>query len=102
ISGITKTVNIFDSLKILPMSIDSMPKSFDIPIKKLELDYHEDREVGHELTEEEQKYITNDVLILAHALNFMYSQNMKKLTTGSNALNYFKKQIGKEKYAKLF
>lgn len=102
ISGVTKTVNIFDSLKILPMSIDSMPKSFDIPIKKLELDYHEDREVGHELTEEEQKYISNDVLILAHALNFMYSQNMKKLTTGSNALNYFKKQIGKEKYAKLF
>lgn len=102
VSGLEHTVTVLDSLKIIPMSVDAMPKSFGIPMQKLELDYDGSREVGHVMTEKEKAYISNDVLILAKALAFMYDQNMKKLTTGSNALNYYKKQTGKKLYEKWF
>lgn len=101
-SGLTRSIKILDSLKILPMSIEAMPKAFGIPLKKLDLDYESDREPGHILTQHEIDYITNDVHILARALAFMYEQNMKKLTTGANAMNWYKKDIGLKQFDKWF
>lgn len=87
-----------DSLKILPMSVDKMAKAFNLNIKKLELDYNAYRKPGHKLTAEEINYITNDVVIVAQALNFMFKQDMKKMTTASNALNGYKAIVGKKNF----
>lgn len=83
-------VTIYDSLKILNFSVDKIAKAFDLPIRKLELDYTKYREVGHVLTDEEIDYIRNDVEIMARALDFMFKERLTKMTIGSDALSYYK------------
>ena len=83
-------VTIYDSLKILNMSVDKVAKGFNLPIRKLTLDYNKYREVGHVLTDDEIEYIKNDVEIMARALDIMFKEGLKKMTIGSNALSYYK------------
>lgn len=83
-------VTIYDSLKILNFSVDQIAKDFDLPIRKLELDYTSKREIGHELTEHEKDYITNDVEIMARALEVMFTAGLTKMTIGSDALHNYK------------
>lgn len=87
-------VTIYDSLKLFNMSVDSVAKGFDLPIRKLELDYAAYREEGHELTQHEIDYIRNDVEIMARALDIFFKQGHTKMTIGSNALANFKDHCG--------
>ena len=84
-------VTIYDSLKILNFSVEQIAKDFNLPIRKLELDYKANREIGHILTEHEVDYIRNDVEIMARALEIMFNQNLTKMTIGSDALDNYKK-----------
>ena len=97
-----KTLKILDSLKILPFSIAEIAKAFSLPISKLEIDYKEKREIGHELTQSEIDYIRSDVTIAALGIEKLFEQNLKKMTTGSNAITEYKKIIGKGKFSKWF
>lgn len=89
-----RKVRIWDSLKVIPLSIKAMAKAYGLPIGKGELDYSAYREAGHELTDEEREYIKGDVQIAAMALQVMLSEGMSRMTAGSNALGYFKKGRG--------
>lgn len=84
-------VSIYDSLKILNFSVEEIAKGFDLPIRKLELDYTTYRAPGHKLTQHEIDYIRNDVEIVARALDIMFKQGHTKMTIGSDALADFKK-----------
>ena len=95
-------VEIIDSLKILPFSVEVIAKSFNLPIRKLELDYTEYREVNHALTKEEADYLRNDVEIVAKALETLFSQNLTKMTQGSNALSDYKNIVGEKNFKKWF
>lgn len=79
-----------DSLKLLNFSVEKIAYDFDLPIKKLTLDYGTYREIGHKLTPHEIEYIRNDVSIMAQALKVMYDEGLDRLTIGSCALNNFK------------
>lgn len=87
-------VTFFDSLKILPFSVDKIAKSFNLEISKLKIDYDEKREKGHILTKEEVDYLRNDVTIVAKALRILFNENLKQMTQGSNAIHDFKKMVG--------
>lgn len=89
-----KCVEFLDSLKIIPLSIAEIPKAFGLPISKLDLDYVAPREIGHELTEDEKDYISNDVKIAAMALKIMFDQGMMRMTAGSNAFKDYQETIG--------
>lgn len=97
-----KKVTFYDSLKIIPFSVSEIAKSFGLPISKLKIDYKEKREKGHILTPEEQEYIKNDVLIVAKALEQIFSEGLTKMTEGSNALSDFKKIITENKFEHYF
>ena len=84
-------VTIFDSLKILNFSVDKIAKAFDLPIRKLKIDYKKYRPIGHILTNEEVDYIRNDVEIMARALKFMFDEGLDKMTIGGDALAFYKK-----------
>ena len=96
-----KTV-FYDSLKIIPFSVEQIAKSFNLKISKLTLDYNKPREKGYILNEDEKEYIKNDVLIVAQALKVLFDENLKKMTQGSNSLNDFKEIINKSKFEHFF
>lgn len=81
---------IYDSLKLLPFSVDKVSKAFNLPVQKLTLDYKAYRAPDHILTEEETEYITADVKIMSLALKQLFSEGQTKMTAGSNALSDYK------------
>lgn len=95
-------VTFFDSLKIIPFSVDEIAKSFNLSISKLEIDYKKERPKGYVLTNEEKDYIKHDVLIVAKALKVLFDEDLKKMTQGSNALNDFKTMLTKSKFLHYF
>ena len=98
----TKTVTIYDSLKILPFSVKAIAKGFNLPIGKLEINYKEKREIGHTLTQHEIDYIQNDVTIVAMALDVLFKQGLDKMTQGSNALYDYKRTITQKRFEQWF
>ena len=84
-------VTIYDSMKVLNFSVKKIAKAFGLPISKLKLDYDTYREVGHILTEHEVEYIRNDVTIVAMALKHLFDLGLNKMTIGSDALSWYKK-----------
>lgn len=93
-----------DSLKLIPLSVDSIAKSFKLPISKLKIDYdsHNNLPIGSPLTPEEEEYIKHDVQIVAHAIEYFYSQGLNKMTIGSCALSEYKKIIKKRNFDRYF
>lgn len=85
-----------DSLKIIPFSVEVIAKSFDLPIRKLDLDYSKERPPGYELTPSELAYLKNDVEIVGQALNTLFSEGLNKMTAASNALEDLKKTFHSE------
>lgn len=92
----------YDSLKILPMSVSKIAKAFGLKEIKLEIDYKENREIGHKLTVNEIEYVKNDVVIVGKAIVKMYEQNLKSMTIGSNALKVYKKILTTKKFSQTF
>lgn len=98
----TIKVKILDSLKILPFSVADVAKAFKMKINKLEIDYKEDREIGHELTQDEIDYLHNDIVIIADALKTLFDEGLTKMTQGSNALYDYKKILTSKKFNMYF
>ena len=95
-------IEIRDSLKLLPFSVKRIGNSFKTKHKKLNIEYTGFRYAGCPITEEEKKYIANDVLVVKEALEIMFSEGHTKLTIGSCCLAEYKKIIGKDDYNTFF
>ena len=85
-----KYITMKDSYKLLPFSLDAIGKSFKTKHQKLDMEYTGYRYAGCPISEEEMKYIENDVLVLKEALEFMFKEGHNRLTIGSCCLNEFK------------
>ena len=99
-----RKVTFQDSLKLIPLSVSKIAKSFKLPEGKLEIDYarHDNLPPGSPLTPEEEEYIKRDVQIVAHAVEYFYSQGLTKMTIGSCALEEYKKTIKKNNFKRYF
>lgn len=97
-----KYIDIRDSLKLLPFAVRTIGKSFDTKHKKLDMEYSGYRYAGCEITEEEKKYIANDVLVVKEALEIMFNEGHDGFTIGSCCLKEFKKYYDKYEYAGMF
>ena len=91
-----------DSLKLLPFSVEKIGKSFKTKHRKLDMEYKGFRYPGCEITEEEQRYIANDVMVVKEALEIMFNEGHNKLTIGACCLNEFKCTFDKHDYKALF
>ena len=87
------TIEIRDSLKLLPFSVKRIGESFGTKHKKLDMEYRGFRYAGCDISEEEREYIANDVLVVKEALEIMYEEGHTKLTIGSCCLSEFKKLL---------
>ena len=91
-----------DSLKLLPFSVRDIGEAFKTKHQKLDMEYSGYRYAGCEITEEEKKYIANDVLVVKEALEIMFEQGHNKITIGSCCLEEYKAITGREMYEALF
>ena len=82
-----------DSLKLLPFSLDRIGKAFGTKHKKLTMEYKGKRYANCPISPEEREYIANDVLVLKEALEFMFDEGHSKLTIGSCCLEEFNKTM---------
>lgn len=96
------TLEIKDSLKLLPFGVERIGKSFGTKHKKLNMEYAGLRYAGCEISDEEMEYIANDVLVVKEALEIMYNEGHNKLTIGSCCLSEFKSLMYTKDDYKLF
>lgn len=82
-----------DSLKLLPFSLKRIGESFKTKHKKLEIEYEGERHAFGKITDEEKKYLTNDLLVIKEALEIMHQEGHTKLTIGSCCLSEYKRII---------
>lgn len=95
-------IELRDSYKLLPFSVKRIGSSFGTKHKKLEMEYEGERHAGWNITDEERRYIENDVLVVKEALEIMYEQGHKKLTIGSCCLAEYKSILTKSVYNTMF
>lgn len=97
-----KYIEIRDSLKLLPFSVKQIGKAFKTKHQKLDMEYTGIRYAGCTITEEEEKYIKNDVLVVKEALEYMYAEGHNKVTIGSCCLEEYKKNYDKKDWEMFF
>lgn len=95
------TIEIRDSAKLMPMTLQEMGEAFNTEHRKLEIKYDGYRYAGCNITPEEYKYIVNDVLVLKEALEFMLNEGHTNITIGSCAISEYKEIIGKRDFTRL-
>lgn len=83
-----------DSLKLLPFTVKQIGKAFNTKHQKLDMEYEGYRYAGCYISPEEEKYIKNDVLVVAEALVEMKKLNMTELTIGACCMKIYKKLTG--------
>lgn len=96
------TIELRDSLKLLPFTLKRIGKAFKTKHQKLDMEYTGFRYPGCKITDEEKEYIRNDVLVIKEALEIMFNEGHKKLTIGSCCLAEYRRIIGAITYNNLF
>ena len=96
------TIELRDSLKLMPFSVKAIGKAFNTKHQKLDMEYTGFRYAGCEITEAEKEYIRNDVLVVKEALEFMFEQGHNRLTIGSCCLSEYKSIIGRDMFKAMF
>ena len=87
----TKLINIYDSLKKLPFQVKQIAKSLGYEEEKGSIDYHDYREEGGVLSDEDKDYIRRDVQIVAKGIkDVCFSKDMYRMTIGSDCMEYYK------------
>lgn len=93
-----KKATIYDSLKLIPMSIDVAAKKFGLKMQKLHIDYDR-HNTARDITAEEWEYLEHDVKIAAQLLQIMFDHGLTKMTLAGCSFNDFKQSFPKyEKY----
>lgn len=85
-----KYVQLVDSYKLLPFSVDDIAEAFNTKYKKLTMEYAGRRYAGCEIKDDEVPYIQNDVLVMSEAVHVMHKDGHNKITIGSCCFAEFK------------
>lgn len=97
-----KIIEIRDSLNLLPFSVADIGDAFNTKHRKTSIEYTGFRKPGGKITEIEENYIKNDVLVVKEALEYMYDKGLKKMTIGSCALQKYKDSVSRETFEAYF
>lgn len=100
-----RTIEIIDSLKLLPFKLEEIGKSFKTKHQKLDMEYSGYRHEHCYISPSEMEYIKNDVYVLKEGLEFMFNKGETKMTIGSCCLDEYKKIMKKgadDKFVRLF
>lgn len=90
------SVNIWNSLNLLPFSVKKIGKDFNTKYQKSTMNYYNIKSLS-QCTESDIEYIKNDVLILSEVLyEMVINQKLDKITIGSCCMEEYKKLLKQE------
>lgn len=96
--GKNVSVDIHDSLKVLPFKVEKMAKDFGLPILKEKIDYDD-----YTIDDKRLEYVFHDVKIVAMCLKKIKEEGINKMTTASSAYhNYVDMMGGSERVLRIF
>lgn len=95
-----RTIRFYDSYKLLPFDLRTIGKTFGTIHQKTVMDYKGERHAGGVITDEEQRYLCNDVLVLKEALEIFLDGGYKGSTIGSCCMEEYMRsmQMGAEDF----
>lgn len=79
-----RQITIYDSLKLIPLSVKEIAKAFKLPLEKGKIDYED-----YKITDETLDYVFRDVKIVAMAIKFFRDKGYTRMTIGSNSYHSF-------------
>ncbi len=85
--GRHSTIEICDSLKLLPISIKELAKALKLEVEKGKIDYND-----YIVDENTIDYVSRDVIIASKGIKIFIESGLTKLTIGANSYGEFKKQ----------
>lgn len=91
-----------DSAKKLSGKVKNIAESYQLPIRKGEIDYRKERDLNYKATPHELEYIKNDTEIIERVLIMEYEEGFKSLTSSSDAFHKYVEFIGQKNFDKLF
>lgn len=83
-----------DSLKKIPLSVESMAKAYGLEMGKGSIDYVTYRESDYIPSPEEIQYVRTDTGIVAEVLRQQLTEGLTSMTSSSDALREFKNVVG--------
>lgn len=95
-------IEIRDSAKLIPMTLEVVGEAFKTKHRKLSMDYKGLRYAGCPISKPEMEYIANDVLVLKEALEFMLNEGHDKLTIGSCCKHEYMMLYDKDSWKSLY
>lgn len=104
IHGKTKRtkIEIRDSFRKAPFSVEKLGKDFKTKYRKTTLEYELDRPVGYVPDAQELDYMKNDVRVVAEVMKHFYDEGLDKMTISGDSLDTFKKMIGVNRFKNYF
>lgn len=91
-----------DSVKLLPFTLRQVSSAFNTKHKKLDMEYKGYRYPDCPISDEEIKYILNDVRVLREAMEVMIDRGHTRLTIGSCCVNEYKQEFDKDEFKGIF
>ena len=79
-----RQVTIYDSLKLIPMSVREIARAFNLPVTKGEIDYD-----NYTINDVTLDYVFRDVKIVAMAMRYFRDNGYYRMTIGSNAYHSY-------------
>lgn len=79
-----KQVTIYDSLKLIPLTVRQIAKAFKLPMEKGTIDYED-----YTINDETLDYVFRDTQIVANAIKFFRDKGYTRMTIGSNSYHSF-------------
>lgn len=99
----SKFIEVRDSAKLIPSTLDEIAKNFKTKFQKLNIKYSgAQHKAFGPISAEEMKYQKNDVRVLSEAIWHCRKMGLTKLTIGACALSELKKIITPEVFKYLF
>lgn len=95
-------IDIRDSLKLLPFSVEEIGKGFKTKHQKLKMEYEGERHAHGIITESEKEYLKNDLFVVKEALEYLFNGGHNSLTIGGCCLKEFRKPFDEKDYNALF
>ena len=95
-------IEIWDSLKSIPHSVQQISEDFNTKYKKLNIEYVGERRPYRLVKEDEKRYGLNDCHVVREALEELYEMGLNSMTIGSSCYKEFESGFTKEEYNELF